>query len=465
MLKRLNKLSVKLCILSSILILAVISIMARLLMDEAKSSLIAEIRARSDSFARASREAFFPKIDIFSLHLQVNEMGKHKAVSQAFIIDSNRKILSHSIPEKIGENDSSPFVREAAGSKTPLFEKHAGEKKFEHYFISFPVSFGNERFGSIIVVMDSKSINMALRQTRNKIIAISFFALLAALSGTIIIVNWLTRPIPLLARAAEEVGKGRLEVEVKWKSSDEMGFLINSFNSMVSGLRERNSIRNIFGKYVSPEVAEIVLRQGNLALAGEQRDISVLFADIRDFSKLSAKIPPEEVVQMLNAYFSSMTKLILQHNGSIDKYIGDGLLALFGAPLQLKKASVHALDAGLEMFTFVESFNAERIGKGLDPIKIGVCVTSGTAVIGNIGSEEHLEYTAIGEPVNLAARLEGLNKRFGTSFLASQKVFLENEQEFRFKELGSQKVRGWEFPVEVYEVLGKQIVNQEKPRA
>jgi len=451
--KKLNKLSIKICVFASALILTVIAVMAQQILDEAKASLITEVKLRAASFTRSSREAFSPKLDLFALHLLVSEMAKERAVKYALVTDASGKVLSHSIPEKVGEMDLSPAGKKAllsGESFTQVFRDTDGQ---EYYYISSPVSLGGERLATAAVALNTQTINATLKPARDKIILISLLALLIAIIGTIFIVNWLISPLPLLVKAAQAVGEGHLGETITWKSADEIGLLTDAFNSMVKGLRDRDHIRNVFGRYVSKEIADTVL-DGKLALGGERREIAVLFADIRNFTKMSRQMEPERLVAVLNSYFSVMTGVIHGHGGTIDKFIGDGILAVFGAPLPMQNSALRAVRTAIAMQDALKLTNAERTKAGLPPIETGICVTFGTAVVGNIGSEARVSYTAIGEPVNMAARLEGLNKRFGTTIIASAQVQAATADSVETRPLGEHKIRGWEEPVQVYEVLG-----------
>lgn len=451
--KRLNTLSVKICIFASALILAVIAVMAHQILNEAKASLITEVKLRAGSFARSSREAFSPKLDLFALHLLVSEMAKERAVKYALVTDARGKVLSHSIPEKVGEPDPSPAGRTALLSGDSFTQVFRDSDGLDHYYISSPIALGGERLATAAVALNTQTINAALKPTRDKIILISLLALLIAVTGTILIVNWLISPLPLLVRAAQAVGEGHLEGVIKWKSADEIGLLTDAFNAMVRGLRDRDHIRTVFGRYVSKEIADTVL-DGKLALGGERREIAVLFADIRDFTKMSRHMEPEHLVQVLNSYFSVMTGVIHGHGGTIDKFVGDGILAIFGAPLPMENAALRAVRTALAMQAALRATNAERAKSGLAPIETGICVTFGTAVVGNIGSEARVSYTSVGDPVNLASRLEGLNKRFGTRIIASAEVRALTADSVETRPLGEHKIRGWDEAVEVFEVLG-----------
>ncbi len=458
MLKFLNKLSVKLCIFSSALILAVIWAMSQRILDEARNSLLQEVTARTDSFAQGIREAFTPTLDPFTLHQRVREMSQEKGIAAAMVLGQDGTVLSHTDPEKIGEREASAEAESAEKAQGVLTQRPgAGDGS---WFISAPVLIGKSRLGTAAVLVTRASLSAALRDTRRRLTLLAAAAFAIGLLGTVLLVNWFTRPVPLLARAAREIGEGKLDARVDWKGSDEIGLLAASFNEMAEGLRERDRIRSVFGRYVSRDVAEAVLKESH-ALSGENRDIAVLFADIRDFSKLSLQMTPEQIVSMLNDYFSRMTLAIQTFGGSVDKFIGDGVLALFGAPVRLENPAEKALRAAVRMRDSVKVFNAERGLKGLPQIQIGICVAYGPAVVGTVGSEDRAEYTAIGPTVNLASRLEGLNKRLGTSIIVSRETCDAIGPGFTFKEHGEHQVRGWQRPVAVCELIDEKPQGRE----
>lgn len=446
-----SKLSVRLCIFTSALILSVIGMMSRRIMDEARNSLLLELRARTESFGHNTREAFTPSLDIFTLHQRVNEMSNEKAIKAALVFDQYGKVLSHSNPEKIGDLDESAEGVEARLSDGVLTQTLALPGGTE-YYISAPVRLGKTRLGTVAVIVTQGSLSAALKGSRDRLLLLSAVALLIALVGTVLIVNWFTRRIPLLSRAAKAIGEGKLDAQAGWHSSDEIGLLASAFDDMAKGLRERDRIRSIFGRYVSHEVADAVLKDSAEPL-GEQREIAVLFADIRDFSKLSLEMSPTETVAMLNEYFGRMTSVVHTFGGTVDKFLGDGVLALFGAPVRLEEPVEKALRAAVRMRDSVELFNAERKLKGLAQIRVGFCVTYGPVVVGTLGSEDRASYTAIGPTVNLASRLEGINKRLGTSIIVPHEARKNLGSDFIFKELGEHQVRGWEKPVTVYELI------------
>ena len=218
--------------------------------------------------------------------------------------------------------------------------------------------------------------------------------------------------------------------------------------------REKRYLRGVFKRYVNDAVIEKILESSEgLSLRGEQKEVSVLFADIRNFTSRSENIPPEKLVLMLNRYFEAMVKAIQSNGGMIDKFIGDGIMALFGAPLADQDAPQHAVKAALDMMTALEQLNRDFVEEGLEPIGLGVGVHSGPVVIGNVGSSERMEYTAIGDVVNTASRIESLTRKFDADILISADTFRLVGEAVRTEYRGSAEVKGKAHLVEIYQVL------------
>ncbi|MES2047701.1 MAG: adenylate/guanylate cyclase domain-containing protein [Pseudomonadota bacterium] len=216
-------------------------------------------------------------------------------------------------------------------------------------------------------------------------------------------------------------------------------------------LRERNSRQHavqMFSRFVNPHVVKELVASGGLSRSGESREISVLFSDIRDFTKLAEKRTPQEIVTLLNRYFSLQVEVIFRHGGSLDKFIGDCIMAFWGAPLDDPEHARHATEAALEMVEVLHKFKLE-IGAQGDEFDVGIGIHSGAAVVGLIGSEQRREYTAIGDTVNLASRVEGLTK--GVSrILVSRETMLLCKEALDFAPFGSYKVKGREQEVELF---------------
>ncbi len=214
--------------------------------------------------------------------------------------------------------------------------------------------------------------------------------------------------------------------------------------------RERAMLRRAFGGYVSPQIMdEIVAGRIRPGLSGKRERVCVLFSDIRDFTSRSEFMAPEALIEMLNRYFSEMTRCVHQAGGTVDKFLGDGMMCFFGAPQPLARPAAAAVTVARNMLARLERLNADFKAQGLAPIAIGIGLHVGEAIVGHVGSDDRNEYTAIGDAVNTASRIEGLTKKLGHALLISKDVFEELDERENFTPLGEHAVRG-RSSVEVY---------------
>lgn len=230
-----------------------------------------------------------------------------------------------------------------------------------------------------------------------------------------------TRSLTIITRGVDQIKGGDLKTKIFLPSKDEFGDLANALNAMVKGLEEHERVKLNFVRYVSKHVLEkILLSDHPPVLKGEKRKITILFSDIRGFTYISEKISPEEVVSLLNEYLSAMLDVIFENNGTLDKFIGDGLMVEFGAPLEDAEQEIHAVKTAIEMQQALQKLNAKWKKEGRPSLEMGIGLHTGLAVVGNIGSEKRMEYTAVGDPVNVASRLEQATKEYKTPILMSE---------------------------------------------
>ena len=204
---------------------------------------------------------------------------------------------------------------------------------------------------------------------------------------------------------------------------------------------EKNYVKNIFGKYVTPEIRDKIL-DGRIPLNGERVEATVLFADLRDFTPFVEKNDPEEVIKSLRAYFTAMQKVIRKHQGLVLQYVGDEIEAAFGVPLPYHAHANEAVMAAVEMKKSLEEFNSGRVEEGKIPFRHGIGIHTGELLAGNTGSEDQPSYALIGDTVNLASRLQSLNKKFGTEIIISEATRKRLDDSFRLKELPATKIKG-----------------------
>ena len=219
-------------------------------------------------------------------------------------------------------------------------------------------------------------------------------------------------------------------------------------------MRRSRFLQKAFSSYISPQlVSQIVKNPDMLRLGGEKKEVTILFSDIRGFTSISERFPPEVIVEILNRYLDPMTHIILNHKGTLDKYIGDAIMAIYNAPLDIEDHPYLACKSAVEMIKALEQVNREFRQIGFPEIDIGIGIHTGDAVVGNMGTDVRFDYTAIGDTVNLSSRLESLNKQYGTHIIVSE--FTKNKtksDEFKFRELDKIKVKGKELPVTIYEL-------------
>jgi adenylate cyclase len=220
--------------------------------------------------------------------------------------------------------------------------------------------------------------------------------------------------------------------------------------------RERRHVRRLFGRYVSNEVIEQLMANPDLLrLGGQKRHMTVLFSDIRGFTAASERATPEEVVGQLNEYFGAMVDVLFRHQGTLDKFVGDMVMGLFGAPLPDDRHADHAVNAALDMTRTLDELNDRWRRAGRPELDIGIGINSGEMIAGNIGSEAIMSYTVIGDAVNLGSRLESLNKEYGTRIIISEATRSLLTTPMKTRPIGEVTVKGRSQAVQIYELLGE----------
>jgi len=289
-------------------------------------------------------------------------------------------------------------------------------------------------------VMGSLLVSMVFIAVVGSLVAIGL-ALFAA--GSV------ATPLREVQGAMREVERGNLDARCAVVTNDEIGAAAEGFNRMVHGLKEREFLKETFGKYVSREIRDEILA-GRIALEGQAQDVTILFADLRDFTPWVESTSPREVVRDLNAYFTEMDLAIREHRGLVLQFIGDEIEAAFGAPVAYPGHAEMAVRAALDMRRRLAAWNAERARAGKLPLRHGIGIHTGAVLAGNIGSSERLAYALVGDPVNLASRIQNLNKEFGSDILVSGDTRRRLNGGFELVQLPAVRVKGKVEEVEVY---------------
>lgn len=275
-------------------------------------------------------------------------------------------------------------------------------------------------------------------------------SMVLALALAWVIASWFTRPMSAISAALRKIGSGDLDARVPITRKDEFGELGVAVNDMAVTLRERDALKRALARYVSREVAEEVLAGGEPVLKGTKKDVTILIADIRNFTAISAALPPEVLVSMLNTFFARMIEHIFANRGTLDKFLGDGCLAIFGAPVDDPGHHRQAVLAAQSMLAAAADLSAEFTREHGIELRIGIALHAGEAIVGNVGSEDRIEYTAIGDTVNVTSRVEALNKEYGTKLLVTEEVVQGAGSDLAFRQVGETMLRGVSKPVKIF---------------
>jgi class 3 adenylate cyclase len=264
-----------------------------------------------------------------------------------------------------------------------------------------------------------------------------------SLELTLLLTRSILRPLADLRRATDAVGRGDFTAVVPVTTGDEIGELASSFNQMVSGLRERERIREAFATYLDEEVAEYILSD-SFSKEGFEREVTILFCDVRNFAGFAAESEPQKVVACLNELFEIVVPLIAAEGGHVDKFEGDGLLAVFGAPRPFPDHAERAVRAALEIDRRV------NVEAGAGELRLGIGINTGSVIAGSVGGGGRLNFSVIGDAVNIAARVEAETRRTGDAVLLTEATRAQLGPGFETRSRGDRDLKGIERPVAVH---------------
>ncbi|PID39605.1 MAG: hypothetical protein CSB49_01100 [Proteobacteria bacterium] len=398
------------------------------------------------------------------LDAQLGELSKRRFGQQdnrVYLVDQALSIIAHGRSSERGRSIREyGLVRDLPDRQMPRQDiaytaeyTHDGEE-----LLGVLMPLGQPLGWSVVVEQRATEVFRAVRSTWRTALFLGLGFAAAALLLGIMMGSRLARPISAVASAARRVAAGDFEARVPTRGRDEVALMGQAFNQMAQDLRdfraklvEETRIRTDLGRYLGADVVEtIVDGTRSVELGGERRQVTVLFADVVAFTPLAEKHAPEHVVKILNELFTFLTEIVFKHGGTVDKFIGDCVMAVFGAPYQHDDDALRAVRAAEEMLRWLETGNAKwRKDLGRE-LQLGIGIHSGEALAGNLGSEKRMEYTVIGDTVNVAARLEALAQP--GLVLMSETTAKLVKGEFNLKSLGEHKVAGREEQLTLYEL-------------
>jgi class 3 adenylate cyclase len=359
---------------------------------------------------------------------------------------------------------------ERGGGRSPaVTDSEAGERRVlrrdSRLLIAAPILYSGVRVGEAQVELDLRVlVDPVVRSNTRQLTAAATAVSCLGVAAGIVFVALLVGPLRRLRVGVERLTAGDVTVRVAPTSRDEVGELTRAFNEMGDSLLQKQRIQNAFGRYVNDYVlAQLLDGPEGDELTGIEREVTVLFADIRGFTRLSEDMKAPSIVALLNEIFQLVSDRILERGGTIDKFIGDSVMAYFGAPVPYSDHALRAASAALDIVRAVEerarrSSDLDPSSSPLIPVQVGIGVHSGNVVVGNIGSDRRTDFTAVGDPVNVAHRLEKLAKP--GEILVSEAVKLRVGDELRLRFAGERQIAGRAAPVNVYSVA----IDESSPR-
>ncbi|MDR0400653.1 MAG: HAMP domain-containing protein [Treponema sp.] len=389
-----------------------------------------------------------------------------EGVNPSFMINDDGDILVHS--------DSS-LVRSGKSFRDDPFDKTVWESPERRLQTLYTNAEGVRCFGAfqkltlanvaVITTVEEAVILEGVAATTRRNILLTGAVLCFAVLCIWFFSKTLSGPLKNLAAAAGRIENGEFEVNLEAKTRDEVGLLARSFVSMGRGLAERERLKDTFGRFTNKEIADKALR-GELSLGGETKQVTVFFSDIRSFTEISERLEPQEVVEFLNDYMTRMVDCVNKTGGVVDKFIGDAVMAVWGAPVSAgsqAKDAFNCVKAALMMRAALREFNKDRGGEKNPLIRIGCGINTGSVVAGQIGSSQRMEYTVIGDTVNLASRTEALNKPFCTDILITENTWNLLAPYLITEEMPPVSVKGKEKPVRMFAVINMKTKTGEAP--
>jgi adenylate cyclase len=397
--------------------------------------------------------------------VQVGAVALIVPVSDAYLDHLGKKVDADLAVKVNGR-----LVAASTGNPNPELDSHKEQAVLEEargklYALKTFKPDALQRPGQVVELTASRDATELRQRSRDLLLhsaALLIPVLVAGLAIALVLARRIGLGVRAISGAAAKVKKGEYVMVPEPRQRDELGLLALDFNAMVQGLIERDRLRETFGRYVTRQVADHLMAN-KVELGGVLVPVTVLFSDIRSFTSISERMPPRELLDFLNVYFSSMVESVMAHDGVVDKFIGDAIMAVFGAPVPHPGDALNAVKTALEMRARLAKMNEGFRARGLPEIRAGIGLHAGEVIAGNMGHIERMDYTVIGDAVNLASRLEGMTKEFDCDVLLSDDLYGQVSNHVDAEPLRRIHVKGREQDVMVYRLKGLRAAAEASP--
>jgi len=400
--------AIKLALAITLLIVGGMATLGFIILENQKAVLSQQISNMGSAIARQFASSSTDMVlagDNLGLQTLANKLVDKQQIRGAIVISETGDVIVSSgtvpslktIQARIGQTEAPHSFEWSPNDGNPLF------------CFSSPIKFRDLIAGTVLVSFSKQQMIRSLEHSRFVILTITALMTLIAILIAFVMSRHLSRPIHNLVDASKAIGGGNYQYQLSERRNDEIGELACALNQMAKGLLKKNQVEDAFSRYVSSNVARKVLENlDEVQLGGKHVHASVLFADIVGFTSLSEKHPAEEITLMLNEYFSCISAIAKEYNGHIDKFMGDCAMLVFGVPEHTNDHSFNAVACAVMIRDTVIQLNEQRVKQNKIPIHFKIGVNTGIMVAGNLGSSDRMEYTVIGDPVNMASRLAGI---------------------------------------------------------
>ena len=438
---------------SMVIIIFTVSVMSFFILRQQRERLYSQtLQIGKISLNYFGSNAAIPLLEdnVLRLNTLIKDAANVKGLLYAIIVDHNQVIKAHTNVNKIGKKfEKFSNITDINKEGDVSYFNYASPSGKHILNLTRPIVFKNKALGEVHVGISIDFIEKLIHRAQLTIIVITFFIIIF---GSVVAV-WLgfhfSRPISNLVQATREIGAGNYQHKIILARNDELGSLSTAFNRMGDELWKNSLMQKSFGKYIGPEVLEMIMANPeSIWLKGHRSEATVIFADIRGFSSYSEVKEPEEIVEKLNQYFEIATLTIKNHGGYVDKFIGDAVLGVFGVPVYHENHAARAVKAAADM---QKAFLTKRENENDLLQSVGIGINSGVVVSGNIGSQDKMEYTVIGDCVNLAAHLYRLADP--GEIIISKSVYDQLKDILDVYPLPVQYIKGKSEPVETFRLL------------
>jgi len=452
----------KLAFAISLLITLGMGLLGSVIIKNQTELLQAQINSHGQSIARQmanSAKEFILSGDNLGLSILARDLTVDENIYGTAILDNKGKLVSAAgnIPfSSIDDVKLHQNVFSTTDIRTLTWTNQLATGSEQIPFISFisPVNTHDVTAGYILVTFSHETLDKALSDSIRSILAATILMIALAIIISIIMSQRLSRPIHNLMNASKALGQGKLDVRISERRNDELGFLMSEFNKMADGLLEKSQVENAFSRYLDKNIARQILNDiENVKLGGKHQIGSVLFADIVGYTSISEKLSADETAQLLNEYFTYIEKASKLYSGTIDKYMGDCAMLVFGIPDKDERHAYNAIACALLIQKVVTELNTQRKKNGLFAVDFRFGVNSGEMLAGNMGSANRMEFTVVGDAVNLASRLCSYSEPgeiIISSDLVNDKFVSENIMTEVYKPI---HLRSKEYPIATYKVI------------